>query len=114
MAQSTEFRRRYSADMSETPPPVVQLRIEPLGRVLPVPAGLSLLEAADAAGIRLPRSCRNGTCRTCRCRLAAGAVRYRIDWPGLSAEERAEGEVLPCVAEALGDVTLWAPGAEAR
>jgi len=82
--------------------------------VLPVPAGLSLLEAADAAGIRLPRSCRNGTCRTCRCRLAAGAVRYRIDWPGLSAEERAEGEVLPCVAEALGDVTLWAPGAEAR
>ncbi|MCO5976962.1 2Fe-2S iron-sulfur cluster-binding protein [Ideonella oryzae] len=100
--------------MSDALPPVVHLRIEPLGRVVPIPAGQSLLEAADAAGIRLPRSCRNGTCRTCRCHLLAGAVRYRIDWPGLSAEERAEGEVLPCVAEALEDVTLLVPGARMR
>jgi len=100
--------------MSETPPSVARLRIEPLGCVLPVPAGMSLLEAADAAGVRLPRSCRNGTCRACRCQLTAGDIRYRIDWPGLSAEERAQGEVLPCVAEALGDVTLWAPGAQQR
>ncbi|WP_022981452.1 2Fe-2S iron-sulfur cluster-binding protein [Ideonella sp. B508-1] len=100
--------------MPETPPSVARLRIEPLGCVLPVPAGMSLLEAADAAGVRLPRSCRNGSCRACRCQLTAGDIRYRIDWPGLSAEERAQGEVLPCVAEALGDVTLLAPGAQQR
>jgi ferredoxin len=64
------------------------LRIEPLGRDVAVAPGQSLLEAALAAGIRLPRSCRNGTCRACRCRLLAGAVAYRIEWPGLLAEER--------------------------
>ncbi|HSI59928.1 MAG TPA: 2Fe-2S iron-sulfur cluster-binding protein, partial [Ideonella sp.] len=63
------------------------------------------------AGIRLSRSCRNGTCRRCLCRLAEGAVSYRIEWPGLSAEEKAEGWILPCVALAVGDVTIEAPGA---
>jgi ferredoxin len=65
---------------------------------MPVEDGQSLLEAAQAAGIRLPRSCRNGTCRACRCRLVAGRVRYRIEWPGLLPEEKAEGWILPCVA----------------
>ncbi len=99
--------------MSADDSPAAWLRIEPLGRTVPVALGQSLLEAADAAGIRLPRSCRNGTCRTCRCTLRSGQVHYRIDWPGLSAEERAEGEVLPCVAEPLEDVVLVVPGAHA-
>jgi len=68
--------------------------------------GESLLESAERAGIELLSSCRNGTCRTCMCRLAEGQVRYRIEWPGLSREEKAEGWVLPCVAEALSDLVL--------
>lgn len=99
--------------MSTEHSPALWLRIEPLGRTVPVARGQSLLEAADAAGIRLPRSCRNGTCRTCRCQLRSGEVRYRIDWPGLSAEERAAGEVLPCVAEPLTHLVLEVPGAQA-
>lgn len=87
------------------------LRIQPAGWQVPVAPGQSLLEAAQAAGIRLPRSCRNGTCRACRCRLLAGEVIYRVEWPGLLAEERAEGWVLPCVALAQSDVTLDAPAA---
>ncbi|MBI5272278.1 MAG: 2Fe-2S iron-sulfur cluster binding domain-containing protein [Burkholderiales bacterium] len=87
------------------------LHIQPAGWRVPVAAGQSLLEAAQAAGIRLPRSCRNGSCRTCGCRLLAGTVRYRVEWPGLLAEERAEGWVLPCVAVPEGDVTLEVPGA---
>jgi ferredoxin len=84
----------------EKPPalPDSFLRVEPAGYLLPVLPGQSLLEAALAAGVLLPSSCRVGTCRTCRCRLSDGQVSYRVDWPGLSAEERAEGEVLPCVA----------------
>jgi ferredoxin len=73
---------------------------------VPVAPGQSLLEAALAAGIRLSRSCRNGTCRTCRCRLLAGAVDHRVEWPGLLAEEKAEGWILPCVALPRGDVTI--------
>jgi ferredoxin len=82
------------------------LRVEPDGVVVPLRAGQSLLEAALAAGVDLPRSCRNGTCRTCRAWLEAGRVRYRVDWPGLTREERAEGWTLPCVAEPDSDVVV--------
>ena len=71
--------------------------------------GLTLLQAADAAGIELPSSCRNGTCRTCLCRLVEGRIRYRIEWPGVSADEKIEGWILPCVAEPVGDVRLDVP-----
>jgi ferredoxin len=87
------------------------LHIQPAGWQVAVAPGQSLLDAAQAAGIRLPRSCRNGTCRACRCRLLAGTVSYRVEWPGLLAEERAQGWVLPCVAVPQGDVTLDAPAA---
>lgn len=92
-------------------PATTVLTLQPSGVRVPVAAGQTLLEAADAAGVRLPRSCRNGTCRECRCQLTAGQVRYRVAWPGLSADERDEGWVLPCVALPLGDVSLWAPAA---
>ena len=69
----------------------------------------TLLASAEAAGIELLSSCRNGTCRACLCRLVKGAVRYRIEWPGLSAEEKAQGWVLPCVAEPVADGVLERP-----
>lgn len=90
-----------------------RLTLAPSGLVLPVPDGRSLLDAADAAGLRLPSLCRNGTCRECRCRLLAGQVRYRIEWPGLSREEKTEGWVLPCVALPESDVTLLQPSISA-
>jgi len=38
--------------------------------------------------------------------LERGTVRYEIEWPGLSAEEKAEGCVLPCVAYPCSDLSL--------
>ena len=72
--------------------------IEPAGRVFEASAKLPLLRSAREAGLILPSSCRNGTCRACLCRLVSGRVSYIVEWPGLSAEEKAEGFVLPCVA----------------
>lgn len=89
--------------------PVAWLTLQPLGERLPVRAGQTLLEAALAAGVDLPRSCRNGTCRACRCQMTAGRVSYRIEWPGLSPDEHEAGEVLPCVAWPETDVTLSQP-----
>ncbi|MDM0122691.1 2Fe-2S iron-sulfur cluster-binding protein [Variovorax arabinosiphilus] len=89
----------------------MRVRIAPLGVEFDTAPGQTLLRAADAAGIELPSSCRNGTCRTCICRLRAGQVRHTIDWPGLSAEEKIEGWILPCVAEPLSDVVLDVPEA---
>ncbi|WP_186126557.1 2Fe-2S iron-sulfur cluster-binding protein [Burkholderia gladioli] len=83
-----------------------QVRIEPIGLNFESPDSLSLLEAAGFDGISLPRSCRNGTCRSCLCRLREGRIRYRIEWPGLSAEEKREGWILPCVAIAESDLVI--------
>jgi len=71
-----------------------------------LPQGLRFSAAADqtvllsalAANQALPHACRNGTCRSCICRLHSGSVVYRMPWPGLSAEEKTEGLFLPCVA----------------
>ena len=65
-----------------------------------------LLLSLEQGGISWPSSCRNGTCRTCIAQLSGGTVRYEIDWPGLSAEEKTEGYVLPCVAHPCSDLTL--------
>jgi ferredoxin len=32
------------------------------------------------------------------CRLVSGRIRHAIEWPGLSAEEKLDGFILPCVA----------------
>lgn len=97
--------------LQETARPTHPVRVEPAGLVFTASADRTLLESAEAAGIELPSSCRNGTCRTCLCRLHAGRVRFRIQWPGLSAEEKAEGWILPCVAEPLEALALDAPQA---
>lgn len=89
------------------------ITLMPLG--CSVPAGeTSLLQALEAAGIELPNSCRNGTCRTCLCRLGSGTVRYLVDWPGLSIEEKREDYLLPCVAVATSDIVVNAPLAKRR
>lgn len=96
--------------MSDTAPqPEFHVTLLPVGETFTAAADQTLLLAALAAGIALPWSCRNGTCRTCISRIVEGRVEHRIPWPGLSAEEKAEGLILPCVAEPRSDVTLQRP-----
>jgi ferredoxin len=75
-------------------------------RHFPAPAEQTLLDSAEQALVVWPNSCRNGTCRTCIGQLSQGSVRYAIQWPGLSYEEKAQGYVLPCVAYPQEDVVL--------
>lgn len=85
--------------------------LEPHGWRFDAPSGQSLMAAARTAGIALPASCRNGTCRTCLCRMVSGRVRYSIEWPGVSAEEKRDGFILPCVAQAESAVVIDVPAA---
>jgi ferredoxin len=85
------------------------ITVMPSGWSFAAPEGMPILKAAEAAGIELPSSCRNGTCRTCLCRMESGSVRYLVDWPGLSADEKRDGDILPCVAVPLADVVVRAP-----
>jgi ferredoxin len=88
-----------------------RVTVAPAGWVFPAAAGTSLLASAEAGGVLLPSSCRNGTCRTCICKLDSGAVAYLVPWPGVSADEKREGWILPCVAVPLSDRALAAPAA---
>lgn len=85
---------------------IFTVKVEPAGLQYDVEGDLSLLEAAEMSRVQLPSSCRNGTCRTCMCRMLSGEVNYTIEWPGLTAEEKAEGYVLPCVARPVSNVVL--------
>jgi ferredoxin len=87
-------------------PCLFQVTALPIDATFEARADESLLKAALRAMVPLRSSCRNGTCRTCLCRLASGRIEYEIEWPGLTAEEKQEGWVLPCVARPLSDVVL--------
>ena len=88
---------------------IFQARLEPGGPSFDASAAQPLLQSALAAGVALESSCRNGTCRSCLCLLEGGQVSYRMEWPGLSAEEKAEGYILPCVAYPTSDVVIARP-----
>ncbi|SIP93665.1 2Fe-2S iron-sulfur cluster-binding protein [Pseudacidovorax sp. RU35E] len=83
--------------------------LQPSGLRFTAEAGQSLLRAAEDAGVVLPSSCRNGTCRTCLCQVREGEVTHTLEWPGVTREERAEGWILPCVAEARSNAVIDAP-----
>jgi ferredoxin len=86
--------------------PFFTAHIEPDGLQCDAWPQQPLLQSMEQGGIDWPSSCRNGTCRTCIGQLVQGTVRYDIEWPGLSPEEKAEGCVLPCVAYPESDVVL--------
>ncbi|MBZ4212362.1 MAG: ferredoxin [Comamonadaceae bacterium] len=81
-------------------------RSEPDGQQFDAWREQSLLISMEQGGIDWPSSCRNGTCRTCIAQVLEGQVRYEIEWPGLSAEEKSAGYALPCVAYPCSDLTL--------
>ncbi len=86
-----------------------KVRIEPHGRTLPVATGQALLEAALAAGLNLPHSCKSGHCGSCRARLLSGTVAYPSGRPlGITAAEQDGGYILLCQARAQADVSVEA------
>lgn len=89
--------------------PTHTIVLEPSGFACEADEDSSILGAFEAAGIELPNSCRNGTCRTCICRVRSGEAVHRIEWPGLSFDEKREGYILPCVAVARSALVLEAP-----
>ncbi len=84
-------------------------RVDPDGQTFDAWPEQTLLDSMEQGGIDWPSSCRAGSCRTCMCQLLEGQVRYDMEWPGLLAEEKAEGWILPCAAKPLGDVVLKHP-----
>jgi CDP-4-dehydro-6-deoxyglucose reductase len=84
-----------------------RVRIHPSGKLIAVRPGESILDAALSAGLNLPHSCRGGSCMACRSRLLRGEVVYPAGRPaGLTAVDEAQGYVLLCRAEPVGDAVV--------
>ncbi len=62
----------------------------------------SLLDLADACDVPTRYACRSGVCHTCVTTVLDGSTTYRPQ----PLEEPAEGSVLICTAQPLGDVVL--------
>lgn len=107
--------QRRSGERADAGAPVtVTIRRGGRERPLVVPAGRTILEAAQAAdlGDALPFSCAMGGCGACKVRVIAGEV--AMDEPNcLTREERAAGHALTCVGAPLGPCTLEVPEATA-
>jgi ferredoxin-NADP reductase len=65
--------------------------------------GRSLLEQAEAAGLRPEHGCRMGICHSCTCRKTSGTVRNLITGAVSTAEEE---DVQICVSVPVGDVEI--------
>lgn len=69
------------------------------GRIVEVPAHLTVLQALTNAGVAIPSSCEQGTCGTCLTRVVEGVPDHRDEY--LSPEERASNDqFLPCCSRA--------------
>ena len=83
--------------------------IQPQGRRVTVASGRPVLEAALAAGLNLPHSCKSGHCASCRARLLSGGIEYPNGLPlGLTADEAKAGNILLCQARARSDLVVEA------
>ena len=85
------------------------VRIEPHARELRVREDQSILDAALAAGLNLPHSCKSGHCGSCIARLREGEICNPHGQPlGLSAAEAQSGCILLCQAQPRSPVVVEA------
>jgi CDP-4-dehydro-6-deoxyglucose reductase len=84
-----------------------QITLRPSGHVFHAQDGETVLEAALREGYRLPYGCRNGTCGSCKGKVAAGSVDHGNSRDtALNANERAAGMALFCQAQPRSDLII--------
>lgn len=64
-----------------------------------------VLDAARAAGLRLPSSCSKGLCGTCKSKLISGQVEMKHGG-GIRQREIDQGMFLPCCSKPLSDLVI--------
>lgn len=84
-----------------------QITLQPSQHQFPADPDKSVLDAALAAGILLPYSCRSGACSTCKARVVSGTVEAgNTAAQILTPEEMHEGFTLLCQARATSDLVI--------
>lgn len=85
--------------------PQAQINFFRSQKTISAPASMTVLEAAEQAGVNIDYSCRSGTCGVCKVKLLSGEVTMEVD-DALEADDKAQGIVLACQAKPKGDLAV--------
>ncbi len=85
--------------------PQAQINFSRSQKTISAPASMTVLEAAEQAGVNIDYSCRSGTCGVCKVKLLSGEVTMEVD-DALEADDKAQGIVLACQAKPKGDLAV--------
>lgn len=96
-----------TATAPEDAPQAQSFSVELTQSALTIPCGADqfVLDAADAAGLRLPSSCRQGKCGTCTSKLVSGRVDMQHRG-GIRQRQIDLGYVLICCSRPLTDLVI--------
>lgn len=89
----------------KAPPPkldkVFEVIVKSTGKSYKIPGDKSVSGYLEERGVKIPTSCEQGACGTCKVKVLEGEVLHRDK--RLTAEQKAEGWMLACVSRAKGD-----------
>lgn len=86
-----------------------RVTVEPLGEVLEVEAGQTILDAALRSGLYLPHACSKGVCSACKIQVLQGEIDLgEASEFALLDSERQDGKCLACCATPLSDLVVEA------
>ncbi len=83
---------------------VFDVKIASTGAVFKIPGDKTVTAFLEEKGVKIPTSCEQGMCGTCKVKVLEGEVDHRDK--RLSAEQKAEGLFLACVSRAKGNMLV--------
>jgi vanillate O-demethylase ferredoxin subunit len=83
---------------------VFDVKIASTGTVFKIPGDKTIAGFLEEKGIKIPTSCEQGMCGTCKVKVLEGEADHRDK--RLSPEQRAQGFFLACVSRAKGDMLV--------
>lgn len=84
---------------------IASVRFQRTGKMAELPAELTVLEAAEDAGVTIAFECRSGICGQCKTHLISGTVTMNVQ-DALTPADRSKRLILACQARAVGDVVV--------
>lgn len=102
VASARVHAEKFNADTARSGDREFVVHLMRSGKDIVVPKDRSILEAAEAQGVRVPASCRIGNCGTCATRVVAGKPSHRDEV--LTDAQKSEQQLMcVCVSRAEGE-----------
>jgi ferredoxin-NADP reductase len=96
---------QVAAEVLAAEPATFRVELTRSRRTVECGPGTFVLDAARAAGLRLPSSCTKGMCGTCKCKLVSGTVDMKHQG-GIRQREIDAGMILICCSKPQSDLVI--------